>query len=150
MSARKKYIRISDESVLDERIRYIRLLIRRGLAAGPVIVSLGRETRTAEQNAKLWPMLTDVSKQVEWYGQMLSPEDWKHVFTSALLKQRAVPGIDGGIVVLGQSTSRMSKRMFSDLIELIYAFGAEHGVVWSEPKTLNHNQKNTLHPEAQQ
>ena len=133
MSAYKRYIRINDESVLNERMGYIRSIIRRGLAAGAVIVTLGRETRTAEQNAKLWPMLTDVSKQVEWYGQMLSPEDWKHIFTSSLLKQRAVPGLDGGIVVLGQSTSRMSKRLFSNLIELIYAFGTEHEVVWSQP-----------------
>jgi hypothetical protein len=78
-------------------------------------------------------MLTDVSRQVEWYGQQLAPEDWKHVFSASLKQQRAVPGLDGGFVVLGQSTSRMTIREMSDLIELMLAFGSERGVKWSDP-----------------
>ena len=89
-------------------------------------------TRTTDQNSKLWPMLDDVSKQVEWYGRKLSTDDWKHIFSASLKKQEAVPGIDGGIVVLGQSTSNLSKRDFADLIEIIYAFGAQHNVQWTE------------------
>nr|WP_282104055.1 recombination protein NinB [Marinobacter alexandrii] len=104
----------------------------KGLKGGPVQISLGRKRRSKDQNAKLWPMLTDISQQVEWYGQKLSKEDWKHMLTASLTKQRAVPGIDGGFVILGQSTSRMNKELFSQLIEVIYAFGAEHGVQWSE------------------
>jgi len=96
-------------------------------------VQVSPATRTTDQNSKLWPMLADVSQQVDWYGRKLSPEDWKHVFTASLKKQDVVPGIDGGFVVLGMSTSNMSKRLVCDLIELIYAFGAEHGVHWSEP-----------------
>lgn len=90
------------------------------------------ETRTLSQNSKLWPMLTDVSKQVIWYGQKLTKEEWKDVFTAALKKQKVVPGIDGGFVVCGQSTSVMPKREFCDLIELINAFGAQHEVIWSD------------------
>jgi hypothetical protein len=98
-------------------------------------VTIREARRTTEQNAKLWAMLNEVSDQVEWYGQRLSPEDFKHVFTAALKKQRVVPGLDGGFVVLGQSTSRMSKAELSELIELVYAFGAERGVKFhdSEP-----------------
>lgn len=88
--------------------------------------------RTVDQNAKLWPMLDDVSKQVIWYGQKLTRDDWKDMFTASLKKMRPTPGIDGGFVVCGLHTSRMSKALFSDLIELMYAFGAEHNVVWSE------------------
>jgi hypothetical protein len=108
-------------------------LVTTGLAGGPVLITLGREKRSLSQNAKLWPTLTDVSKQVDWYGEKLSPEDWKHVFTAGLTKQRAVPGIDGGFVVLGTSTSKMDKATFSNLLELIHAFGAEHQVQWSDP-----------------
>lgn len=97
------------------------------------VVTIKPATRTLEQNAKLWPMLQDVSRQVEWYGQHLTDEEWKDVFTAALKKQKAVPGIDGGFVVCGQRTSTMSKADFSELVELIYAFGAEHGVQWSDP-----------------
>lgn len=77
-------------------------------------------------------MLTEVSKQVNWYGQTLSPDDWKHIFTASLQKTRAVPGIDGGIVVLGQSTSRMTKAEMCDLQTLIEAFGAENGVAFHD------------------
>ena len=91
-------------------------------------------TRSDDQNRKLWPMLSDVAKQVEWYGRHLRPDDWKHMFTSYLRKLDVVPNIDGtGFVALGLSTSQMGKREFSDLITLIFAFGAEKGVVWSDP-----------------
>lgn len=95
------------------------------------IVTLAEPTRTLDQNSLLWPLLTDVSKQVDWYGNKLTADEWKDVFSAALKKQKVVPGLDGGFVVCGQSTSRMSKREFSDLVELIYAFGAERGVVFS-------------------
>lgn len=97
-----------------------------------LVLEIKPETRSSDQNRLLWAALTDVSQQVEWHGQKLSPEDWKHIFSSAMKKQRAVPGIDGGFVVLGQSTSKMTKAEFSELIELIMAFGAERGVVFKE------------------
>jgi hypothetical protein len=82
----------------------------------------------------MWAMLTDVSRQVEWYGKRLTPEDWKHVFSSSLRKLDVVPNIEGtGFVALGLSTSRMTKGEMSDLMELISAFGAERGVAWSDP-----------------
>ena len=88
--------------------------------------------RSLDQNALLWAMLTDVSAQVEWYGQKLSPEDWKDVCTASLRRARVVPGLDGGTFVpLGMRTSDMSKAEFSDLIELIRAFAAERGVTFS-------------------
>ena len=95
------------------------------------VVTLAEPNRTLDQNSLLWPLLTEVSKQVDWYGNKLTADEWKDVFSAALKKQKVVPGLDGGFVVCGQSTSRMSKREFSDLVELIYAFGAERGVVFS-------------------
>lgn len=112
---------------------WVEAMVGKGLQKGPVTIALKRPSRTLDQNAKLWPMLTDISRQVDWYGERLTPEEWKDVLTAGLKKQRAVPGIDGGFVVLGAHTSRMSKAEFSELIELIYSFGAEHGVEWSEP-----------------
>jgi len=48
-------------------------------------------------------------------------------------KQRAVPGLDGGFVVMGISTRKQSAKWFSDLFEVMHAFGAERGVRWTEP-----------------
>lgn len=96
------------------------------------VCTISEDKRTLMQNAKLWPMLYDVSSQVDWYGEKLTAEEWKDVFTAALKKQKVVPGIDGGFVVCGQSTSKMGKKEFADLIEIIYAFGSDKGVKWSE------------------
>jgi len=73
-------------------------------------------------------MLDEISEQIDWYGRKLTPEEWKHVFTAALKKQDVVPGLDGGFVVLGQSTSNMSVAEMTELIELCTAFGTQQGV----------------------
>ena len=99
------------------------------------IVKITEPTRTLEQNAALWSMLGDISRQIEWYGRKLTPEDWKNVFSASLRKLEVVPNLDGtGFVALGQSTSKMPKREFSDLLELISAFASERGVLWSDER----------------
>jgi hypothetical protein len=89
-------------------------------------------TRSLDQNARMWAMLGDVSRQVEWYGKKLSPEAWKCVFSASLKKQDVVPGLHGDFVVIGQSTSAMTIREMSDLMELMAAFGAERGVRFTD------------------
>lgn len=96
-------------------------------------LSVKRETRSTAQNARMWAMLEDVARQVEWHGRKLSKEDWKHVFSAGLKRQDAVPGIDGGFVVLGQSTSKMTVGEMGDLMTLMEVFGAEQGVRFTAP-----------------
>ena len=95
------------------------------------VVTIQPATRSLEQNAHMWAQLSDISRQVEWYGNRLTAEEWKDVFSASLKKQRAVPGIDGGFVIIGQRTSKMTKGEMSDLIELMNAFCAERGVIRS-------------------
>ena len=98
-------------------------------------LSVKRETRSSEQNARMWAMLEDVARQVVWHGCKLLKEDWKHIFSAALKQQDAVPGINGGFVVLGQSTSKMTVAQMGELMELIEAFGAQNDVHFSAPKS---------------
>lgn len=95
-------------------------------------VEIKPANRSLDQNAKLWQMLHDLSVQVDWHGNKLSEDEWKDVLTAALKQQKVVPGLEGGFVVLGQRTSKMNKKDFSELLELTYAFGAQQGVMWSE------------------
>lgn len=88
-------------------------------------VVISPKTRTLDQNALMWAQLGDISKSVLWHGQHLTPENWKDIFTAALKRQAVVPGLDGGFVVLGTSTRKMTKPEMSDLIELMNAFQAE-------------------------
>lgn len=90
--------------------------------------------RSTDQNSKLWASLTDIATQLPWHGIKLSPDDWKLLFLDALKREvRMVPNIDGnGVISLGRSSSDLSKAEFSDLLEIIAAFGANHGVVFHD------------------
>lgn len=91
--------------------------------------------RTMPQNDRFWAMLTDLSEQLVWHGQKLSPEDWKLVTMSGLNQEmRLVPNMAGnGFVPLGRSSSRLSVAEMKELQDLIEAFGAQHGVQFHEP-----------------
>ena len=90
--------------------------------------------RSLPQNSRLWAMLTEVAGQLSWHGKKLTPDDWKLVFLDGLKRElRIVPNLDGtGFVNLGRSSSDLTKDEFSDLFELIAAFGAQHGVKFQD------------------
>lgn len=89
--------------------------------------------RSIDQNSLLWSLLGQISRQVDWYGQKLSAEDWKDVCSASLRRYNVVPGIDPGTFVpLGMRTSQMTKEEMTALIELIIAFGTERGVRFRE------------------
>jgi hypothetical protein len=91
--------------------------------------------RTLPQNDRLWAMLSEVAAQLPWHGVKLKAADWKLIFLDALKSElRMVPNIDGtGFINLGRSSSDLSKQEMTDLIELIAAFGATHGIEFHEP-----------------
>lgn len=88
------------------------------------------EKRSDAQNRRLWSQLNDLSEQVDWHGFKLTADEWKSVMSAALKRTKVVPGIDGGFVVCGQSTSAMSKAEMNELLALIEAFGANHNVAF--------------------
>lgn len=96
------------------------------------MVSISEPRRSLQQNALMWALLTDLAHQMVWHGQRLTAENWKDMLTASLKQQQVVPGIEGGFVVLGTSTRRMSKPEMAELIDLIYAFGTERGVKFSD------------------
>ncbi len=98
------------------------------------VVEVKPLTRTIQQNDLMWALLTEISNQLVWHGQKLTPENWKDVLTAALKRQSVVPGIDGGFVVLGQRTSKMTVKELNEVIELAYAFGAQNGVKFKDEK----------------
>lgn len=98
----------------------------------PLSVTIADEKRSDASNRRMWAMLRDIARQVEWYGQKLKDEDWKHIFSASVEKQRAVPGLDGGFVVLGLSTRNQTQSWFSDMFEVMEAFAAERGVKWTQ------------------
>lgn len=98
------------------------------------ILTLKLETRTQAQNRLMWPILTEFSRQLQWpvNGQFVTmePDEWKDVLTAAFRGEnvRLAMGLNGGVVMLGQRTSKFTKPEFSNWIEFLYATAADRGV----------------------
>ena len=98
------------------------------------ILTLKLETRTQAQNRLMWPLLAEFSKQLQWpingYMVNMEPDDWKDVLTAAFRGEtvRLAMGLNGGVVMLGQRTSKFTKAQFSEWIEFLYATAADRGI----------------------
>jgi hypothetical protein len=125
VAMRDAFLKLGDEYRQDANLRWF--------AAELAKLKPENEKRTNEQNRKLWGMLKDISEQVIWHGNKLADHEWKDVLTAGLKRQKVAPGIDGGFVVLGAKTSKMTKSEFSELVEMLYHFGAQQGVKWTDP-----------------
>ena len=91
--------------------------------------------RSLPQNDRLWAFLSEIAAQKTWHGVRLSAADYKLLFMDALQRElRIVPNLAGtGFVNLGRSSSDLSKEEMSDLIEIITAWGVEHGIKFNDP-----------------
>ena len=110
-------------------------------AADGLAVTIGEPSRSLEQNAAQWPILEAFSEQLQWpvNGRMvtMAAEEWKDVLTAAFRGEQArlAMGLDGGVVMLGQRTSKFGKKEFSDWLEFLHATAADRGVVVYEAET---------------
>jgi hypothetical protein len=97
------------------------------------VMRLGPETRRDAQNRKLWPMLQDIQRQVPGF-ETFNTEDIKLRFLNTLgAEMRFLPTLEGeGMFPVGLKSSTLTVAQFSGLIELLYAFGAKRGVIWTE------------------
>jgi hypothetical protein len=97
------------------------------------VCKIGEETRRDAQNRKLWPMLGDIKRQVPAMATF-TPDQIKLRFLDAMGEEMAyLPKLEGGgFFPVGLKSSTLTVAQFSLLVELLYKFGAEHGVRWSE------------------
>jgi len=108
------------------------------------VVRIDGPKRTLDQNGKMHAMIRDVSQQCLYFGERLAGEDgeddWKRLFMHALKGElRMLRSLDGRTLVpMGASTKRLTIPHCADLIECIYAYGAQNGVVWTEPERWQH------------
>ncbi len=99
------------------------------------VVDVKEPNRNLEQNALSWVILQAFSEQLLWpvngIMEKLTPGEFKDVLTAAFKKEtspRLASGLDGGVVMLGVRTSKMSKREFSEWLEFLHAVAAIKGV----------------------
>jgi len=96
------------------------------------VVTIKPPTRSNVQNAKMHVVLGQLVKaNAKYCGQRMDVEDWKDVLGAAVMASqrgelRIVPGMDGGVVILGCHTSDMTSKEMSEVIERAYCIGTQN------------------------
>ena len=96
------------------------------------VVSIKEATRTKDQNAKMYAMLSDISR-AKPNGRRWTPDTWKAAFMNSAGHQvQFCEGLDdSGPFPLGFRSSRLTVKQMSDLLEVITEYGSRHGVRWT-------------------
>lgn len=99
-----------------------------------MMIEIKKRTRTLDQNAKMWAMLTDLEQQApEYFGIKMTKEKYKDLFTGSLSGCDFVPAVGGhGMIGIGGSSSKLTTSQMADLISMIEMFGAERNVKFSD------------------
>jgi hypothetical protein len=102
------------------------------VAPQDAVVKISAPKRSEDQNAKMWAMLSDISRSAPEDRHHI-PEVWKCIFMAALGHEvMFTMGLNNQPFPIGFKTSNLNKAQMSDLIEFIYAYGAQNNVKWSE------------------
>lgn len=90
--------------------------------------------RTLDQNSLMWSLLTQVAQQKEHAGRRYTPDQWKVLFMHACGREvQFIPSLDNTTFLpWGQSSSDLSKGEMAELIEFIFSWASQNGVVFHE------------------
>lgn len=93
----------------------------------------------ARQRAASWVMRAPHGTRCEFKASKRSLPQNDRMLDALKRELRAVPNLDGtGFVNIGRSSSDLTKQEMTDLIELIFEFGARHGVVFADDREASH------------
>ena len=109
----------------------------------PWLLEIREPRRSDEQNAAMWGLLAQITKQrPEHNGRQMTSDLWKAVFMDALGHEVDYVGsLDGKRVFpLGHRSSHLTKSQMSDLIELMLAWSAQNGLVIEHFDAANDDQ----------
>lgn len=102
--------------------------------------------RNLDQNAKFWALLSDVARQHRIGDRRYTADAFKVMFLTAYAEEtgreiKYLPAIHrAGMIPAGRSSSDLSVKEMSEVIEWILAWGAENNIVWSDPKLKEERQ----------
>lgn len=102
------------------------------------VVEIKEPKRTLAENSLLHALITQISKSKEWAGGKHDVETWKRLLVAAWCRVHGsaveiLPALDGhGVDIIPVRTSKLTKKECADLIEYIYAWGADNCVDWED------------------
>jgi len=132
---REMEFRIERENQIAIAQHWVGKVASRGLPGGPVVVRLGRERRTLDQNAHFHTLVRSIKSHMEANGAPKRNEDWWRYYLLAKFNgQDITPDPDGSgqFVVINRlvGTSDLRKDRAAEFVDWMYAFGSEVGVDW--------------------
>lgn len=129
-----KYFTIRSPKILANCVRAIQE------AGANARVTIAPAQRSNDQNAMFHAMCDDIAKSgLEWFGKPRSADEWKVLLVSGHAKATdgevdIVPGLEGELVNVRESTARMSVARASSLIEYTQAFCTMQGIELRETR----------------
>ena len=135
---------VTDANVKDE-MRKVWDMANKGLKAGDVIVTLGREGTSDLQGRCYHGMIRDISKQTDLGGNKYDAETWKALLVSGFATEKHqmgeplrkgnkwVPSLcSTHMVCIRPSVREFNKSNGSEFIEYLLAAGIEYGVKFDD------------------
>ena len=117
------------------------------------VVRISEPVERRIQEERYHAMIGDIAEQCQFLGRKRDRETWKRLLIDAYVRVarenakaegkpdpfpgqgEVVPSLDGtGVVQLGVQSRRLKVDQASELIEYLFSFGAERGVVWTDPE----------------
>jgi len=112
------------------------------------VVDFSEPKKKRIQEERYHAMIGDISKQVEHIGRKWELDDMKRLLIDEFSEEmrlagtplhhdgRVIPSLDGcRIVQLGIQSRDFYVKEAAQFIEYLFAFGAQHGVKWSDELT---------------
>ena len=115
------------------------------------VIRIMEAARSLDQNAKFHAIIGDIAKTCTFMDRKWDADDWKRLLCEAFVAEmRSIaqvegqpdpfpglggvcPSLDGmRVVQLGVQTRDFKKKMASDFIEYLLAYGSNHGARWSD------------------
>jgi hypothetical protein len=114
--------------------------VKEALATGKhLILEIKDAGKSREQEEKYHAMLGEIAKQAQHLGSKWDAESWKRLLVDQFCKDSGIktgvviPNLSGdGIIQLGFQTRKFTKEQATDFVEFLHAWGAEHGITYSE------------------
>lgn len=100
-------------------------------AADGMVLDIRKPKRSLDQNRYYWAILTDISEQIV-PGKAYEPSMWHEYLRALFLPEKMVELPDGSLKMLEASTSELRVNEFTEYLEKVIKWSAEHDVVFSE------------------
>lgn len=96
--------------------------------------------RSIDSNRFYWALLRDISDQ-QVHGKSFDTGIWHIYFKQLFLPDEVVELPDSSISVTQPSTTKLTQKQFSEYVDRVTLWAAEHGVVMSD-ETRNLSEQN--------